>query len=468
MPTLRTLQELDREGLLASDPRLAQAAQSMAIAITPEMLALIDRADPLHDPVGRQFVPSAAETEVSADELADPIGDEALSPVKGIVHRYPDRVLLKPLHVCPVYCRFCFRREKVGPGGEALSAAELEVALAYIRAHPEIWEVILTGGDPLMLAPRRLGELIAALDAIPHVAVVRIHSRVPVVDPGRVTAELLAAIKPRRAGLWIGIHCNHASELTPEARSALALLADSGIPLMGQTVLLHGVNDDVATLEELMRALVSARVKPYYLHHPDLVRGTGHFRVTVEEGQALMKALRGRLSGLAQPTYVLDVPGGHGKVPIGPAYRGDDPDALVIDIAGEASVQMTMQEMSTAMQYELPIKIFILNNEYMGMVRQWQEILHGKRYSHSYSEALPDFVKMADAFGCVGLRADKPSELDGKIQEMLSVRRPVLFDCRVDPTENCYPMIPSGAAHNEMLLSPDDGGEISDAGKMLV
>ncbi|OAI42578.1 acetolactate synthase [Rhizomicrobium sp. SCGC AG-212-E05] len=144
------------------------------------------------------------------------------------------------------------------------------------------------------------------------------------------------------------------------------------------------------------------------------------------------------------------------------------PDALVIDIAGEASVQMTMQEMSTAIQYDLPIKIFILNNEYMGMVRQWQEILHGKRYSHSYSEALPDFVKMADAFGCVGLRAEKPSELDGKIQEMLDVKRPVLFDVRVDPTENCYPMIPSGAAHNEMLLSPDDGGEISDAGKMLV
>ncbi len=144
------------------------------------------------------------------------------------------------------------------------------------------------------------------------------------------------------------------------------------------------------------------------------------------------------------------------------------PDALVIDIAGEASVQMTMQEMSTAIQHDLPIKIFILNNEYMGMVRQWQEILHGKRYSHSYSEALPDFVKMADAFGCVGLRAEKPSELDGKIQEMLDVKRPVLFDVRVDPAENCYPMIPSGAAHNEMLLSPDDGGEISDAGKMLV
>ncbi|WP_305187551.1 lysine-2,3-aminomutase-like protein [Reyranella sp.] len=328
MPTLRTLQELDRAGLLSPDPRLAEAAQSMAIAITPGMLALIDHGDLAHDPIARQFVPSPAETEVSADELADPIGDEARSPVKGLVHRYPDRVLLKPLHVCPVYCRFCFRREKVGPGGEALSAAELEAALAYIRARPEIWEVILTGGDPLMLAPRRLGELIAALDAIPHVAVVRIHSRVPVVDPGRVTAELLTAIKPRRASLWLGVHCNHARELTAAARAALALLADSGIPLMGQTVLLHGVNDDVETLEQLMRALVTARVKPYYLHHPDLVRGTGHFRVSVEHGQALMRALRGRLSGLAQPTYVLDVPGGHGKVPIGPAYLGDDPEAL--------------------------------------------------------------------------------------------------------------------------------------------
>jgi acetolactate synthase-1/2/3 large subunit len=143
-------------------------------------------------------------------------------------------------------------------------------------------------------------------------------------------------------------------------------------------------------------------------------------------------------------------------------------DALVIDIAGEASVQMTMQEMSTAIQYDLPIKIFILNNEYMGMVRQWQQLLHGGRYSHSYSEALPDFVKMADAFGCVGLRASKPGELDDKIREMIDVKRPVLFDCRVDPMENCYPMIPSGAAHNEMLLSPDDGGEVSEAGKILV
>ena len=242
-------------------------------------------------------------------------------------------MLLKPLHVCPVYCRFCFRREKVGPGGEALSAEELAAALAYIRSRPEIWEVILTGGDPLMLAPRRMAELMAALDAIPHVAIVRLHSRVPIVDPDRVTGDLVRALKPGRIGVWLAVHCNHARELAPSTRAALARLADAGLPLMGQTVLLKGVNDDVETLEQLMRALVTARVKPYYLHHPDLVRGTGHFRVSIERGQALVKALRGRLSGLAQPTYVLDVPGGHGKVPVGPNYLSDDPDALLIEDA---------------------------------------------------------------------------------------------------------------------------------------
>jgi lysine 2,3-aminomutase len=333
MKTLRSLDALVREGLATADPRLDAIARTLAIAITPEMATAIDRGDVARDPIARQFVPSLAEAEIADGELADPIGDEARSPVKGIVHRYPDRVLLKPIHVCPVYCRFCFRREKVGPGGEALSAAELDAALAYIRADAGIWEVILTGGDPLMLAPRRLAGLIAALDAIPHVAVIRIHSRVPIVDPGRVTAALVRILKPARAALWLGVHCNHARELGPDTKAALARLADRGIPLIGQTVLLKGVNDDVATLEALMRALVAARVKPYYLHHPDLVRGTGHFRVTVEHGQALMKALRGRLSGLAQPTYVLDVPGGHGKVPIGPGYLGDDPDALTIEDA---------------------------------------------------------------------------------------------------------------------------------------
>jgi lysine 2,3-aminomutase len=332
MQTLRSLEALERDGLVAAEPRLAEAAQSMAIAITPEMLGLIDRGDIGNDPIARQFVPSVAEAAVAPEELADPIGDEAHAAVKGIVHRYPDRVLLKPLHVCPVYCRFCFRREKVGPGGEALSATDLAAAVAYIRDRPAIWEVILTGGDPLMMAPRRLAALIGALDAIAHIGVIRIHSRVPIVDPSRVGAELVAAIKPRRVPLWLGVHCNHPRELAPAARAALGRLADAGIPLLGQTVLLAGVNDDVDTLDQLMRALVTARVKPYYLHHPDLVRGTGHFRVSIARGQELMRALRGRLSGLGQPTYVLDVPGGHGKVPIGPGYLGDDPDTLADEL----------------------------------------------------------------------------------------------------------------------------------------
>ncbi len=339
MQTLRSLEALQEAGLLTPDPRLETAAETLAIGLTPELAELIDRTDLAHDPIARQFVPSPAETETAPEELADPIGDEARSPVKGIVHRYPDRVLLKPLHVCPVYCRFCFRREKVGPGGEALSAAELEAALDYIRTRPQVWEVILTGGDPLMMAPRRLAAMMAALDAIPHVAVVRVHSRVPVADPGRVTPDLVAALKPGRLAAWIGVHCNHPRELSDAASGALARLADAGLPLLSQTVLLKGVNDDAATMEQLMRALVAARVKPYYLHHPDLVRGTGHFRVSLAEGQALMRTLRGRLSGLAQPTYVLDVPGGHGKVPVGPAYLGSsadgDPEALeIVDAFG--------------------------------------------------------------------------------------------------------------------------------------
>ena len=319
MQTLRTLEALEREGLVAADLRLAEAAEAMAIAITPEMLGLIDRRD-ANDPIARQFVPSVAETEVAPEELSDPIGDEARSPVKGIVHRYPDRVLLKPVHVCPVYCRFCFRREKVGPGGEALSATELEAAIAYIRDRPAIWEVILTGGDPLMLAPRRLAELIAALDAIDHVAVIRIHSRVPIVDPARVTDALVSALKASSKAVYVALHADHPRELTVAARTACARLVDAGIPMLGQTVLLRGVNDDPATLEALMRAFVETRIKPYYLHHADFAPGTAGFRTTIADGQAVMKAIRGRVSGLCQPTYVVDIPGGHGKVPVGPSY----------------------------------------------------------------------------------------------------------------------------------------------------
>ncbi|HYC05856.1 MAG TPA: lysine-2,3-aminomutase-like protein [Azospirillaceae bacterium] len=315
--TIRTAAGLVEAGLAkAADlPELERVAAGFAVSVTSEMAALVDPTDPA-DPIARQFVPSAAELRIDPRELADPIGDDAFSPVKGIVHRYRDRVLLKATTVCPVYCRFCFRREMVGPGADALTAEELDAAIAYVAAHPEVWEVILTGGDPLVLSPRRLGEIVARLDAIPHVGVVRLHTRVPVVAPGSVTPELVAALKAPRAATWVMLHSNHWREMTDEARAACGRLVDAGIPMLGQSVLLRGVNDDVETLTRTFRAMVQARVKPHYLHQGDLALGTGHFRVPVAEGRALVKALRGDVSGLCQPTYMLDIPGGHGKVPI--------------------------------------------------------------------------------------------------------------------------------------------------------
>jgi lysine 2,3-aminomutase len=298
--------------------------------MTPLLADLIDRDDPA-DPIARQFVPDLRELETSPIERADPIGDHAFSPVKGIVHRYPDRLLFTPLLHCPVYCRFCFRRERVGGAEKMLDDAEWNVALDYIRGHEEVWEVVITGGDPLMLPPARLKAMMQALDAIPHVKIVRIHSRIPVADPDRIDAETIAALTLERATLWLAVHCNHAREFSPPAVAALRVLARAGIPLLGQTVLLRGVNDKAQTLEALFRAMVANRIKPYYLHQLDLAAGTDHFRVPVEEGQALMRELRGRVSGVCQPTYILDIPGGHGKVPIGPAYIEE---GIVLDWQG--------------------------------------------------------------------------------------------------------------------------------------
>jgi lysine 2,3-aminomutase len=228
---------------------------------------------------------------------------------------------LKPLHVCPVYCRFCFRREMVGPDGlGTLSEAELDAAFAYIAERPEIWEVILTGGDPFALSPRRLRWIALALSAIPHVRVLRVHTRVPVVEPARVSDDLVAALKAFGRAVFVALHANHPREFTPAACAAIARLVDAGIPMVSQSVLLAGINDDAPTLERLMRTFVENRIKPYYLHHGDLAPGTAHLRTSLDAGQALMRGLRGGLSGLAQPLYVLDIPGGHGKVPVGPGY----------------------------------------------------------------------------------------------------------------------------------------------------
>jgi lysine 2,3-aminomutase len=320
--SLRRPAELIKAGLAPTERRaaLAAVAERYAVAITPAVAELIDTADP-DDPIARQFIPDPAELMVRPEELADPIGDDVHSPVEGVVHRYPDRVLLKLVHVCPVYCRFCFRREMVGPRGRGtLSPRKLEAALDYIRAQDRIWEVILTGGDPLVLAARRVRAVMRQLAAIDHVKIIRVHTRVPVVAPALITRELARALRNRTQATYVVLHINHARELTQQARAACAQLIDAGIPLLSQTVLLKGVNDAPATLAELFRALVENRIKPYYLHHADLAPGTGHLRTTIADGQRLMRALRGTLSGLCQPTYVLDIPGGAGKVPAGPTY----------------------------------------------------------------------------------------------------------------------------------------------------
>ncbi|MBY0612456.1 MAG: lysine-2,3-aminomutase-like protein [Beijerinckiaceae bacterium] len=319
-------------------PDMAAVTARYPVAITPAMAALIDCTDQ-HDPIARQFLPDIRELDIRPEESADPIGDHAHSPLKGVVHRYPDRVLLKLLHVCPVYCRFCFRREMVGPQGDGmLTAAEQQAALAYIAANSQVWEVILTGGDPLMLSARRMADIMSALADIPHVKIVRLHSRVPVVDPARVTQALVKALQASGKQVYVAIHANHPRELTVEARAACQRLIDGNVHLVSQSVLLKGVNDDTKTLADLMRAFVETGIKPYYLHHADLAPGTSHFRVEIAEGQALMRALRGRLSGVCQPTYVLDLPGGHGKVPIGPEHATQNADGswTIVDYQGQS------------------------------------------------------------------------------------------------------------------------------------
>ncbi|MDE2240713.1 MAG: lysine-2,3-aminomutase-like protein [Rhodospirillales bacterium] len=312
--TLRTPQELVQAGLLPPEKLTAAEAVSAryAIAVPPALAARIEAPG---DPLGLQFLPDPAELITAPHEDADPIADEALSPLPGIVHRYTDRALLKPLLACPVYCRFCFRREQVGPDGGLLTQDQLEAAYAYISARPAIREVILTGGDPLILSPRRLGEILRRLDAIPHVELLRIHSRVPVADPSLINQSLLAALDTQKP-LYLAVHANHEREFSPSANAALRSISRLGIPLLGQTVLLAGVNDSEDALADLFHAMLRARVKPYYLHQLDPAPGTARFHVQPARGREILANLRGKISGTAFPTYILDRPGGLGKIPL--------------------------------------------------------------------------------------------------------------------------------------------------------
>jgi lysine 2,3-aminomutase len=324
-------------GLATAERRgeLEAVAERYAVGLTPALAHLIDPNDP-EDPIARQFIPDGRELVRDPAEIDDPIGDDARSPLEGLVHRYPDRVLLKLVAVCAVYCRFCFRRERVGPGSGSLHPEAFAAALDYVRARPAIWETILTGGDPLTLSPRRIAETTEAIASIDHVRTLRWHTRLPIAAPERVTVEMARALARDDRTVVVAVHANHPRELTAEARAACRRLADSGILLVSQTVLLKGVNDDAEVLEALMRALIEARIKPYYLHHGDLAPGTAHWRTSIARGQELMRTLRGRLSGVAIPTYVLDIPGGHGKAPIGPgSIRPDGEGAYrVTDLHG--------------------------------------------------------------------------------------------------------------------------------------
>lgn len=318
MMKLQSVTALVTEGLVSPEEATAlePVAARYAVSVTPAVAALMTRNDPL-DPIARQFIPSAAELMQAPEERADPIGDAGHSPVAGIVHRHADRVLFMPVKTCPVYCRFCFRRESVGKDGNLLAPDATEAAYRYVESHTEIREVILTGGDPFVLSARRIGEISSRLSAIPHVKVIRWHTRVPVVEPSRVNDAMVASLIVPGAATIIALHANHPREFSPTARTAVARLIDAGIPMVSQSVLLKGVNADVDTLSTLMWCFIENRIKPYYLHHPDLAPGTAHFRLSIEEGRTLVRALRARVSGLCMPTYVLDIPGGFAKVPLG-------------------------------------------------------------------------------------------------------------------------------------------------------
>lgn len=317
---IQTINDLIEQELIKKTDveSLIPVIENFSLAITKQMSARIDKNNE-NDPIAKQFVPSREELNNGGLTHPDPVGDEAHTKIKGIIHRYPDRCLFLPLLICPLYCRFCFRKEKVGHASKILNLQEMQQAFNYIQEHQEIWEVIITGGDPLMLTPKILKNIMEELAKISHVDVIRFHTRVPVVDPARITKEMIRALRSHKA-VYVILHANHTQEFTFAASRACAALIDAGIPMLSQSVLLKDINDNIDALSSLMRCFIKNRIKPYYLHHADLTRGTAHFRTSIQKGQELMCQLRGRFSGLCQPTYVLDVPGGYGKVPVGSCY----------------------------------------------------------------------------------------------------------------------------------------------------
>ena len=294
------------------------AGKKLALGITPHFFNLIDREDP-DCPIRRQVVPRIEESITASDEMLDPCGEDSNMPVPGLVHRYPDRVLLLVTDRCASYCRYCTRSRVVSGAGEQELTMDLEGAFAYLEKHPEVRDVLLSGGDPLLLSDSKLDAILTRLRQIPTIEFIRIGTRIPIFLPQRITTDLLNVLKKHHP-LWMSVHSNHPKELTQEVRMALGRLADAGIPLGNQSVLLKGVNDRADTLKSLFHKLLLCRVRPYYLYQCDLISGSAHLRTTIREGQEIMEQLRGHTTGYAVPTYVVDGPGGGGKIPIGPNY----------------------------------------------------------------------------------------------------------------------------------------------------
>ena len=332
--SVTTVDELiDRFGAEAiGDPsRVQQAIDNFNLRITPAALKFIEKQG---DAFWTQYVPTEQELEVT-DGIVDSLDEDGDSPVPNITHRYPDRVLFLVSPVCATYCRFCTRRRKVGDP-EKIPLNQYDSAFEYIRNHPEVRDVILSGGDPFMLSDRRIEYLLTNLRAIPHVEIIRIHTRMPSHLPERITPELMDIVKKHHP-VFVNVHFNHPDEVTPEAERALAMLADAGIPLGSQTVLLKGVNDEPHIMKRLMQLLVKNRVRPYYIYQADVVAGGEHFRTQFEKGIEIIRAIRGWTSGLCQPHFVIDAPGGGGKIPILPEYveSVSDHEVVLRNYAGE-------------------------------------------------------------------------------------------------------------------------------------
>ncbi|MEN9813300.1 MAG: L-lysine 2,3-aminomutase [Verrucomicrobiota bacterium] len=328
---LTTTAQLEQLMELTPDERAGceHANRKLALAITPYFFNLIDRRDP-DCPIRKQVIPRAAEQVVSDGEMLDSLGEDEHSPVSGLVHRYPDRVLFLVTDRCAAYCRYCTRSRLVSNAQDYNFHPEYEEGLRYIAAHPEIRDVLLSGGDPLLLSDAKLDHLLTRLRAIPHVEFIRIGSRIPVFLPQRITPELCAILR-RHGPVWMSIHVNHPRECTADLRAACERLAFAGVPLGNQSVLLRGINDDVDVMKALVHRLLRMRVRPYYLYQMDLITGGAHFKASVRKGIEIIQALRGHTTGYAVPQFVIDAPGGGGKVPLNPDYvESVDDDAIVL------------------------------------------------------------------------------------------------------------------------------------------